>query len=484
MDDLEKLKGSKYFQSDTEGIYLKVKKELDNQRMVLFCGTPCQNAALHSFLGKSYENLYFMDFICRSINSPLAFKKYISELEEMNGAKAKKVQLKNKKYGWNSLATRICFENGKECVEVKENNYWVKGFISNDLYTRESCYQCQYRKIPRITADITIGDFWGITGQSSENMFCGISALMLNSKRAKALFSKVKDRFVYQPRKIAEVLSGNPALRNNPVRTKKQDKFFELIQSHSFTYSVKQCLKEDIVSKSFRNIKRICRKLKHICNFVLNNNISLSKYIYCNYFCKHIIRSGTSKVIPHKKAIINFGKNSKIYLSGRDLEIGFNQLRGSKSETHVRLDENAVWNCKNGGLLFYNTVLEIKPNAQFSSGFFSMNGGSVVIAHRHIVFGEDVMLGRNIIVYDSDFHSLLDSNGVAYNVPKDVIIEDHVWLTSNITVLKGVVIGKDSLITAQTVINKNIPEHSIVAGKSMGQVIKDEVSWDRQTCPF
>lgn len=273
MDDLEKLKGSKYFQSDTEGIYLKVKKELDNQRMVLFCGTPCQNAALHSFLGKSYENLYFMDFICRSINSPLAFKKYISELEEMNGAKAKKVQLKNKKYGWNSLATRICFENGKECVEVKENNYWVKGFISNDLYTRESCYQCQYRKIPRITADITIGDFWGITGQSSENMFCGISALMLNSKRAKALFSKVKDRFVYQPRKIAEVLSGNPALRNNPVRTKKQDKFFELIQSHSFTYSVKQCLKEDILSKSFRNLKRICRRLKHICNFVLNNNI-------------------------------------------------------------------------------------------------------------------------------------------------------------------------------------------------------------------
>ena len=37
-----------------------------------------------------------------------------------------------------------------------------KGIYFNDLYTRESCYKCKYKVLPRVNADITIGDFWGI----------------------------------------------------------------------------------------------------------------------------------------------------------------------------------------------------------------------------------------------------------------------------------------------------------------------------------
>jgi acetyltransferase-like isoleucine patch superfamily enzyme len=148
------------------------------------------------------------------------------------------------------------------------------------------------------------------------------------------------------------------------------------------------------------------------------------------------------------------------------------------------MDRNAVWNCNNGGYLFYNTVLEIKHDAVFDSGYFSANGGSVIIAHKHITFGEDVMIGRNVIVYDSDFHTINNQEGVPCNPPKPVVIGDHVWLTTNVMVQKGVAIGKDSLVTAYTVVNKNMPEHSIIGGKSTGTVIKDEVSWSRKTCPM
>lgn len=148
------------------------------------------------------------------------------------------------------------------------------------------------------------------------------------------------------------------------------------------------------------------------------------------------------------------------------------------------MEENAVWNCKNGAYLFYNTVLEIKPNAVLDSGFFSANGGSVIIAHKKIMFGEDVMIGRNVIIYDSDFHSINNKEGIACNPPKPVIIGDHVWLTTNVMVQKGVTIGQDSLVTAYTVVNKDMPEHSIIGGKSIGHIINESVSWSRKGCPL
>lgn len=53
------------------------------------------------------------------------------------------------------------------------------------------------------------------------------------------------------------------------------------------------------------------------------------------------------------------------------------------------------------------------------------------------------------------------------------------WLTNNVTVLKGVTIGKDSLISAMTLIRKDIPEKSLVAGIP-GKVLKDNACWSRE----
>ena len=90
----------------------------------------------------------------------------------------------------------------------------------------------------------------------------------------------------------------------------------------------------------------------------------------------------------------------------------------------------------------------------------------------------------NVIIYDSDFHTLYNRSYKAVNCPKPVTIEDHVWLTTNVMVQKGVTIGHDSLIAAYTVVNKNVPPHSIIGGKASGEVIKDWVQWDRRTCPM
>lgn len=484
MEELEGLKGSKYFQSNTQGIYKRVREELNQNRVVLFCGTPCQCAALRSYLGKDYENLYYMDFICRSINSPKAFCAYITELEKEYGANVVRVQLKNKNTGWQSLASLVQFENEKESHRDKNRDWWVKGFIGGDLYTRESCHSCKYRTLPRKSADITIGDFWGIKDQTQEDMFKGISLVMLNSARGKNLFKSVQTAFVTQERTMEEALAGNAALLQQPLPTKKQDEFFRLLEEKGFSKAVELCLKKSIGSRLKNGVKRVLRLGLRMGYYTLKSNISIPKFIYYNYLCSNVIRSGTAKLIPYKNAVIELKKGSRLYLEGsRNLQVGINKLKGSKQETLVRMECNAVWKCKNGGDLFYNTTVEIKENALFECGYFSANTGSVIIADKMITFGEDVMIGRNVLIYDSDFHQMRDEENEPCNPPKPVAVEDHVWLTANITVLKGVTIGKDSLITAQTVVNKNIPEHSLVGGKSSGTIIKDWVSWSRERCP-
>ena len=112
---IEKIRQSKYIQSRSGNIYQIVKKMLNENRYVAFCGTPCQVAALNSYLGhKSFEKLITIDFICRGVNSPKAFKAWLNEIENSNNSKVVKVWFKYKEGGWKTSPkrTRLDFKNG------------------------------------------------------------------------------------------------------------------------------------------------------------------------------------------------------------------------------------------------------------------------------------------------------------------------------------------------------------------------------------
>lgn len=517
--DLKQIIGSKYFQSDTAGIYTKILEYVKTGKPLLFCGSPCQCAALRNFTNNEYPNLYIAEYICLGINSPKAFSAFLTELESKYKSPAKKVQLKNKKTGWTSLATYVLFENGKEYHADKTKDMWVKGFIEEHLYIRPSCTQCTHRGMER-EGDITIADYWGIKNMSQDNMFKGISALIINSEKGKELFEMAKQDLEYSEHKITDILKGNPAYTKSVKLSDNRKTFFETLPKSGFTKSVQkaagiktspitlpelECMKQ---LKEFANLKNIVN-LKKFSNWKNNpgfqtfSNITagmkdfkfefpekydrkyffemvdLPKYIYYNYFCKNVIRKEGAYIIPFKNAEIDLDKTAQIKLNKGFLEIGINKLRKSKSPTQLRMGKNAKWIVNDSVGLFYNTVLEIQKNARFESGFFTANGGCVIICNKHIKFGKNVMLGRNIIIYDSDHHQLLDTNGRMKNPPEEVIIEDNVWLTSNIVVLKGVKIGSGSVVAAYTVISKDLPANAMAAGKANAHILHEHAKWSR-----
>ena len=208
--------------------------------------------------------------------------------------------------------------------------------------------------------------------------------------------------------------------------------------------------------------------------------VNIFDFFYLNYFCKSIIRTDHYKVIPYKNAVIEIPKTAKIYVESGDIEIGCDVLRKSHEETRIRLGENAIWTSKGGCKISYGSTIEVLNNAVLNSDYFTMNCNSVLVSAKRIDIGQDVMLGRNVVIYDSDFHTLIGKNGEVLNPSASVKIENHVWLGTNVMVLKGTIIGKNSVVGANTIVKKKITEGVIYKTKQEG-LIRDEVGkWNRE----
>jgi len=225
----------------------------------------------------------------------------------------------------------------------------------------------------------------------------------------------------------------------------------------------------------------ISKKIKE--KFDYYQSLSIIKYIYYNYFSPNIVRKDSAKVIPYKCAILDLTKGARIYLKGKNLEIGANRLKGSKEETRLRMKQGAEWYCNNGCMLVYGTTLEIHQQARLDSGFFYMNYGSTIICTKHITVGEDVWMGRNITIYDSDYHSMLNAQGETTNTTLPVVIGDHVWLTNQIMVLKGVTIGEGAIVSPFALVRKDVQPKAMFVKRDEMIVVKDDVHWSSKRVP-
>lgn len=84
MNELYRLRGSKYLQSNIGNTYKNILNILNEGRYVLFSGTPCQIGGLRSFLGKEFEKLLTVDIVCHGVPSNLLFCNYINKLKKKN----------------------------------------------------------------------------------------------------------------------------------------------------------------------------------------------------------------------------------------------------------------------------------------------------------------------------------------------------------------------------------------------------------------
>lgn len=180
-EERNEFKGSKYVQSDLDGIFRQVKEDLKKGYTVLFSGTPCQTAGLNSYVGKKLrENLILIDIVCHGVPSPNIWKDYLTYFENKYKSKIIKVDFRDKsRIGWSGHIESFVFENGNKIESIIFKDLFFKHLIS-----RPSCSVCHFANFNR-PSDFTIGDYWGWNRISndfnSDNKGC--SLLFINTER-------------------------------------------------------------------------------------------------------------------------------------------------------------------------------------------------------------------------------------------------------------------------------------------------------------
>lgn len=265
--DINKLMGSKYVQSNINGIYNKIKELLDDNVIVVFSGTPCQVSGLNFYLGKKYENLYTIDLICHGVPSPLLFKKYILSLENKYGELASYSFRNKDKNSW-ELRCNFNTKNKKYYRTDSTDSYYYN-FIKGTIY-RESCYNCLYARKERV-GDLTLGDFWGAEIEHPNNVnSLGNSAIIINSKKGEYIFNIIKDKISYEESSYEKMSKMNhnlvspsirPDIRNNIYKDINNKEYDAIVKENfKFKKSFKGTIKAIIPSSIKRTIKSYLKK--------------------------------------------------------------------------------------------------------------------------------------------------------------------------------------------------------------------------------
>lgn len=261
-EDLYKLRGSKYLQSNMGTCYADVREQLNKDRYVLFSGTPCQISGLKSFLGKEYENLVLIDIICHGVPSFKVWNKFIEYVCKKNGKeidKGKIPQFRSKDNGWRNYELLIYFEDGTEYRSPMRSNLYMRAFLNN-ICLRPSCYNCHSKSLER-QSDITLADFWGIwTVDTDMYDDKGTSLVFVNTKKGAILFNDLLNNMeVKEVNKIDSVAFNSSAymsVRKPPNR----EHFMKLINEVPFDKAVAMCIKKKRIQKFLGKIKRIISK--------------------------------------------------------------------------------------------------------------------------------------------------------------------------------------------------------------------------------
>lgn len=265
--------GSKYVQSRIGTCFFEAKRFLDQGRLVLFSGCPCQIAGLKKYLrNKQYSNLILVDFLCHGVPSPGVWGKYLEEILKkiarradsgensvlklpLNAISAIDISFRDKeKYGWRKysfvvrgMSSSKDIQNSVLLSDMHRDNPFMKGFLSN-LYLRPSCHFCKFKRF-QSGSDITLGDYWGIYRVNpSFNDNEGVSMVFINTSKAAELLLSIKDNLELAETSFQDTLS-NKGLDEAVIAHPKRYFFFKRYRQNkeSIVSSINASLKQPIV---------------------------------------------------------------------------------------------------------------------------------------------------------------------------------------------------------------------------------------------
>lgn len=215
-------------------------------------------------------------------------------------------------------------------------------------------------------------------------------------------------------------------------------------------------------------LKKILNKIKYF------KKIKLSYFIYYNYYCRSTTR-GKNYVIPYNNTICDISSTAKIILNG-NLILNSYKLKKSKAEMLLRMKKNSKLVVNGNFSFYYNCDINIFDGGRLTIGSGYANCGTQIRCSNNITIGNNATIAHNVVIIDSDYHTIKYEDGKENIKSAPIFIGDNVWIGRESIILKGVNIGDGAVIAAHSVVTKDVPAKTIVAGNP-AKVIKENIDW-------
>ena len=258
-DELAPLRESKYVWSDPSAAYKLASQYVEEGKLVLFSGTPCQCAAIRRIVGEN-DLLITVDIVCHGTPRSEVFSSYVDSLMSKYGGAVTRYEFRNKDRGWNF--PNIVFEiAGRIHRRIPWLDPYFHGY-SISAFMRRGCYSCPFANLNR-PGDLTVGDCWRVAASHPQyDDGRGVSVLLINSGRGMRMWNELvsKDEIAYGKYELDLAQARNMPLMQVANRPSCYEDFRHVFDMTSdFTKAAESYLsaKKDIRNAFVYLIKRI-----------------------------------------------------------------------------------------------------------------------------------------------------------------------------------------------------------------------------------
>lgn len=218
--------------------------------------------------------------------------------------------------------------------------------------------------------------------------------------------------------------------------------FFNFINSF-FPYKIKGRNNKIYVIFKGRK-KELKRKIKGL-NIDINGNNNIIKLHFPVYFEDTNIEINGSNSSFEMLSATCYMRSTNFYL---------------EKNAHVYIGSRSRFNTKN-----ISVILDNVPEGKQSK----------------LIIGNDVQVGVGVTIRTSDGHAIYNlGEKIPYNEPKDIIIGDYVWIGGGSTIIKGAELATQTIVGANSVVNKKFTESNIIVAGTPAKIIKRNVRWTHE----
>lgn len=172
------------------------------------------------------------------------------------------------------------------------------------------------------------------------------------------------------------------------------------------------------------------------------------------------------------------GRDQLVVVDARHKAEGYARLEASAQTLLVAAGGVGPFHAHSMILRGRNTCIALGAQATSNGAKLLVDGDQT-----SLTIGDDSMFAHDIEILATDSHAMFDVESLAHlNPPASIAIGRHVWIGSQVSVLKGVTIGDGAIIGTKSLLNKSVPSCSLFAGVPARQM-RAGVSWSRHLVP-